>query len=397
MKYILWLFLGIWTSLFFVSCDIEPQKVTSLTYKNTPANPKGSTKKLWSRHIAEEDSGHQGVLYSPDFNTGQYDRLRLDFYRPQGIDQQLPLIVFAHPGAFLIGDKREYLINSLCKDFCRAGYATASINYRLISKDNDIINGVFDKSVIRSKIMEAVGDARNAIIYLRTNAEEFNIDPDRIAFVGFSAGGIIGNHLAFTDREEAKDYANDPGETKIDNIYAFDPPASSLVKAVVAISGGLMDYSHTDDTDLQDLGLFMIHGENDGIVSIGKERPFHRYGESDIEVDLPPILFEIGFRKETISNNQAVTEQFTFEGIKPKIHIPQWVPELVINTLTTDICGSACLLQGVGGNHPSTTLIPVVGGDHSFMLDSNGILNNTYVDARWEILSFLQEHIGPPL
>lgn len=36
----------------------------------------------------------------------------------------------------------------------------------------------------------AVEDARSAIAYVRTHAREFNVDPSKIGFIGFSAGAI---------------------------------------------------------------------------------------------------------------------------------------------------------------------------------------------------------------
>ena len=44
----------------------------------------------------------------------------------------------------------------------------------------------------RAKFPAPVVDASRAIVHIRRNAEEYNVDPDRIYVIGFSAGG----HLA---------------------------------------------------------------------------------------------------------------------------------------------------------------------------------------------------------
>lgn len=43
----------------------------------------------------------------------------------------------------------------------------------------------------------AIADGRQAIAYVRTNAGEYNISPERIGIMGFSAGGLVAASTAF--------------------------------------------------------------------------------------------------------------------------------------------------------------------------------------------------------
>lgn len=86
-----------------------------------------------------------------------------------------PLVVFVHGGGWRQGDKRSG--NALRSTILEAGYAFASVNYRL----NPVVT-----------IEEAAEDVAAAISYLQRNADAYNIEPGRVAVMGHSAGA----HLA---------------------------------------------------------------------------------------------------------------------------------------------------------------------------------------------------------
>ena len=67
----------------------------------------------------------------------------------------------------------------------RRGFVAVSVGYRL-APDN--------------KFPAQIEDAKTAVRFLRANAEEFGIDPDRIAALGFSAGGHLASLLGTADK-----------------------------------------------------------------------------------------------------------------------------------------------------------------------------------------------------
>ncbi len=101
-----------------------------------------------------------------------HERQKLDVYVPANAEAKLPLIVWIHGGGWRSGDKRRcpalYLLDK--------GYVVASINYRL-SQD----------AVFPAQIQ----DCKAAIRYLKSHAEQFYIDPDRVGAWGASAGGHL--------------------------------------------------------------------------------------------------------------------------------------------------------------------------------------------------------------
>ncbi|MFB9904143.1 alpha/beta hydrolase fold domain-containing protein [Allokutzneria oryzae] len=106
--------------------------------------------------------------------------LLLDLYLPDGVDRP-PLVVWIHGGSFHSGDRRwlhrTFPRGSVFTTLTEAGIACASIDYRLSGEATWPAQGE---------------DVAAAIAFLRTHADEYGFDPDRLATWGDSAGG----HLA---------------------------------------------------------------------------------------------------------------------------------------------------------------------------------------------------------
>ena len=105
----------------------------------------------------------------------------LDLYVPEGTGP-FPVVVNIHPGGFFSGDK-DMVPGTTGKALLQAGYAIASINYRLSGE---------------GKFPAAVLDAKAAVRFLRANAAKYNLNPDKIAAFGQSAGGNIASMLGTT-------------------------------------------------------------------------------------------------------------------------------------------------------------------------------------------------------
>ncbi|MGD0078390.1 MAG: alpha/beta hydrolase [Sedimentisphaerales bacterium] len=104
--------------------------------------------------------------------TNGHERQKLDLYLPKD-GNNLPLIIRIHGGAWLGGSKEMEGPG----DYVRNGYAVASIGYRLSQ------HAIFPAQI---------QDCKAAIRFLRANAQKYNLDPNRFAIWGPSAGG----HLA---------------------------------------------------------------------------------------------------------------------------------------------------------------------------------------------------------
>jgi acetyl esterase/lipase len=101
--------------------------------------------------------------------------LQLDIYRPNNLYFPAPLLVFIHGGGWSGGQRSDYLVYLLA--FAKKGYVTATVSYRLLN------DGPYPA---------CVEDITDAAQWFYKNGGMFGYDPDRIAFIGGSAG----SHLA---------------------------------------------------------------------------------------------------------------------------------------------------------------------------------------------------------
>jgi alpha-L-fucosidase 2 len=87
-----------------------------------------------------------------------------------------PAVIIVHGGGWVRGDRRID-VSPLFQPLSDAGFAWFSISYRLVT---DV-----------SQFGVAIDDVESAVRYVKAHAAEYNIDPDRIALVGESAGGQL--------------------------------------------------------------------------------------------------------------------------------------------------------------------------------------------------------------
>ena len=116
------------------------------------------------------------VLKNIEFSRVEGMSLRLDASIPEGAGPFSAAII-VHGGGWVRGDRRTD-VAPLFQPLTDAGIAWFSIDYRLASDP------------LRFGI--AANDVEAAIRFVREHADEYRVDPERIALIGESAGG----HLA---------------------------------------------------------------------------------------------------------------------------------------------------------------------------------------------------------
>ena len=121
-----------------------------------------------------------GVTFVPNlvYREG-HDRWKLDLAMPSELgDEPRPAIVFIHGGGWQNGDKRASGFLNPALSYAEKGYVCITTNYRLTTMD-------------RWRIDHCIADVKNAVRWLRANAEKYNIDPNRIGATGNSAGAHL--------------------------------------------------------------------------------------------------------------------------------------------------------------------------------------------------------------
>jgi para-nitrobenzyl esterase len=123
--------------------------------------------------------GSADARFAADAAYGDDERNAFDLVHFPGTAAPTPLVVYIHGGGFLGGSKDELYDRypEDLRELVAAGVAVASIEYRLLASDIDT-----------EGVIKCLGDSRRALQYLRRHAASLNIDPDRVAVAGTSAG-----------------------------------------------------------------------------------------------------------------------------------------------------------------------------------------------------------------
>lgn len=192
---------------------------------------------------------------------------------PHEEGKKLPVVVWVHGGAWLGGDKA----NNPAVMFLSRGFVAVSVNYRL-SQD----------AIWPAQIT----DCRAAVRYLRKNADQYDIDPDRIIAWGGSAGGHlvamlgVSSDQTFADNESWKDIPCNV----LGVIDWFGPTDLTLldgeingVKPVAKLIGGPVKANLDKTKSASPVNyvtahaaptLFM-HGDHDPLVPLAQSQTLH--------------------------------------------------------------------------------------------------------------------------
>jgi acetyl esterase/lipase len=120
---------------------------------------------------------HENVKYGPA------ERNRLDFYQAK-TQEPAPLAVFIHGGGFRGGSKTS-LNRATLQELLDAGISVAALEYRLVPQ---------------TPLPAAHRDCLRALQFIRSKADQWNIDKTRVGAFGGSAGAQICMWLAFHDQ-----------------------------------------------------------------------------------------------------------------------------------------------------------------------------------------------------
>ncbi len=207
-------------------------------------------------------------------------RARLDIYRPEGVDlTDAPVLVQVHGGGWTIGDKSQQGL-LLMNRMAARGWVCVAINYRLAPKHP------FPAQII---------DVKRALAWIRENIADYGGDPSYLVITGGSAGGHLASLAALTP--DVKEYQ--PGFEDADTRVAACVPFYGVYdlggitgdKAAVAMRDLFLAprvFKMDPKAELEQFELaspiahvtedapdfYVLHGTNDGLVSIRQARAF---------------------------------------------------------------------------------------------------------------------------
>jgi acetyl esterase/lipase len=117
-----------------------------------------------------------------DYSPAQPHPMRkLDLYLPDQGEGPFPALICMHGGAFMAGTKNDFQVAPYMEAL-EQGFAVVSVDQRLCSM---LSGGGFNTEGVFPK---ALFDFKAAIRFLRANAAQYKLDPERFALCGGSAG-----------------------------------------------------------------------------------------------------------------------------------------------------------------------------------------------------------------
>jgi acetyl esterase/lipase len=211
---------------------------------------------------------HGNIAYNKD----TLNKHLLDIYLPPNAKGKVPLVIFVHGGGWLGNDKYADIgyMKKTVAEIVSSGYALASIDYRFATQ------AIFPAQM---------QDCNRAVSFLIDNAEKYGFDKNRMAVMGFSAGGHLASLMGLSKNNNVDSFfmtgTNKSFSFKaVVDFYgpaelilfpgANDPksPESQLIGATPLsrpdLAKGASPVTYVDKNDPP---FLIIHGEKDDLVS----------------------------------------------------------------------------------------------------------------------------------
>ena len=155
---------------------VSAQNVAKAQGTSGPSGPSWMWPDTWQHE--PEPAATMDIVYFPKDASGYTPASqRLDVYRNAEATRPAPVLVYIHGGAWRNGQKPESWHGF--RAWLAAGFSVVNVEYRLVDTVPDYAPA-------------ALQDVRCALSWIKNNAAQYGLDPNRVVTYGTSAGG----HLA---------------------------------------------------------------------------------------------------------------------------------------------------------------------------------------------------------
>ncbi|WP_018343907.1 alpha/beta hydrolase [Cytophaga aurantiaca] len=220
-----------------------------------------------------------------------------------------PLIITFHGGFFKYGDKKQFdlplNIGPVFKDLITVkylennGFAYAGANYR-------VLGNAADPSDDNLRIKDCLNDCKAFVEYMRDNAVKYNIDPNKIIVMGYSAGasaslwlglqngaisgitikGIVAlntqSTLNITEWGTNVFSVNAPSTGDYNNFYNSSTGKEFLINSSLDYYGTTNVFEIYHNSKINNLSLYNLIDSNDPELYMATDATTDAYGNADI-------------------------------------------------------------------------------------------------------------------
>lgn len=178
---------------------------------------------------------------------------QLDLYTPKIRDKETA-IMFIHGGGFKYGSKEN--MASFANLYAQSGFVSTSINYRLAPKHT---------------YPAAINDVKEALIWMKDNAEKYGYNPNKIVVVGHSAGATLALNLGL-DRTQGVAAAVSVAPVTDIGTLIKSAPLLELRSQLASYMGGEppIKASPIEQVNTESSPVLLFHGDKDTVVPISQ-------------------------------------------------------------------------------------------------------------------------------
>lgn len=175
------------TNLFFVLLLSYSHLFFSQSFSQAPVK----APRVKSTLLPEIASVTENIVYK---TNKKGDSISLDLYTPKNTStEKFPVLIYVHGGGWVEGNKMiladDYVENTIKKLIAKQ-YAVISINYTLLNEN--------------THFPLPLEDTKDAVRWVRKNAEKYNFDVNNIGLFGASAGAHLSLLAAYTPDDTFK-------------------------------------------------------------------------------------------------------------------------------------------------------------------------------------------------
>lgn len=221
-----------------------------------------------------------------------------DLYLPM-INSPSPIVILVHGGGWSSRERKD--MDKVAESLASNGLAVFNINYRLAPKYQH---------------PSPIDDLESAILYVKKNAVNLNIDPNRIGLWGYSSGGHTVSYYALTraKNKDLKVSAVVSGGAPYDFSWY---PHSPYIKGYMGNYRDKMplEYKNASCSELvtaEAPPFFLYHAKEDRLVEYAQSRAFEaKLKASGVSVKVHTINFW-GHAAAFVFSNRAIEKGVKF-------------------------------------------------------------------------------------
>jgi len=212
--------------------------------------------------------------------------LSLDIYSPAEAGNQRTAVLLYHGGGWRRGSRKS--MEKHARRLQAQGFAAIAAEYRLLEE---------------APWPAPLHDVKAAIRWVRANAADLGIEPDRIVLAGFSAGAHLSLMAAGTANDPAWDGEGAAGDASVAAVAAFFPP-------VLLHAGEARERGSTPATNLL--------GAEATTEDARRASPL-----SHVSTAYPPVLFLHGGADRTVPASSSIVmyDALRAAGVECDLHI----------------------------------------------------------------------------